>query len=422
MGRVAEHDGECVNAIVEPTRRITRQATSLARGCPVCGADRPRPLYENPMAPIDAFDFSYAVVRCGSCPMIYADRALAPDAMARYYRDLSKYDGGAPASSGDLHRARFAAGFVRRLVDADARILDVGCSTGAFLAELVGLGNRDVVGIEPSENAVATARSRYGLEVSVGDAMTHDDFERFDVVTLLAVLEHLREPAGIVRRIAASMRPEALFVVEVPDAGAFGRQQALGDVTEPFGEFSIEHINFFGDAALRRLASACGLTAVACETLECESKQYSLFAAFRKAIANEAPVDPADAHESVVRYVERSQVAMQDVDRRLYAIGASRRAIVYGAGSHTARLLGRTTMNEIDVVTIVDRNRNLVGRTMHGAQIAEPRRIASHPGLPVVASTFRARAEIAAYVSSQFANPLVPLYASASERSTEGQS
>ncbi len=383
--------------------------TSLARACPVCGESRHRVLYENRMAPIDDLDFSYAVVRCEACPMVYADRALAPDAMARYYREMSKYDGVHADDAGDVHRARFAGQFVRRLVDRDAAVLDVGCATGLFLAQMAVDGHRRLAGIEPSAEACAAARRR-GLDVVTGDATTDVGIDRFDVVTLLAVLEHLRDPAPIVERIAAAMRPGSLLVVEVPDAGAFGRQEALGVATEPFGEFSIEHINFFDDAALRRLARACGLTAVASETLTCTSKQFSLFVAFRKGAASEAPLDAASARESVAHYVAQSREAMRAVDRRLASTAAAKHVVVYGAGSHTARLLCRDAMSPLDVVGIVDRNPNLRGRRMHGVLIGEPSTIAAHPRVPVVVSTFRARRAIGDYASRQFANPVVPLY------------
>jgi SAM-dependent methyltransferase len=364
------------------------------------------------MAPIDRFEFSYTVVECQACGMVYADHALAPSAMADYYRELSKYDSLEPHGI-DLHRARVAAAFVRRVARPEARCLDVGCSTGLFLAELAAAGFARVAGIEPSPAAVAVARAHRGLDVAVGDAMTFRDYERFDVVSLFAVLEHLRDPRPFVDTMVRLLRPGALLIVEVPNADAFGRFPAPGIDSEPFGEFSIEHINFFGMTSLRALGHATGLSLVAVEAIDFETGSGSLYVAFRKDGVPSSDRTEPDTGASVRDYIAGSTAAMRDVDARLSVIAATgRRVIVYGAGSHSARLLMRPVMRDLEIAAIVDRNRNLIGKTMHGCTIDPPSAIARHAGVPVVVSTFNARGAVLEYVASQHGNPTVSLYPS----------
>jgi SAM-dependent methyltransferase len=387
-------------------------ALSTARRCPLCDADDPLLLHDNRMASIDRFPFSYPVVVCEACGMVYAGRALAPEPMGDYYRDLSKYSHG-ETSTFDRHRLRLAARFVRRVCAGRGRLLDVGCSTGAFLMEAVGEGMTDVSGIEPSPAAVAIARDRHGLDVQIGQAESFDGYRRFDIVTVLAVLEHLRDPARFLARLASQLASDAMLVFEVPDADAFGAYDDPGVVTEPFGEFSLEHINFFGVDALRRLGAEAGLTLAAFETNRLQNGGAALLVAFLKGGATDpmAKVRSTRTADSVAGYVERSARATTDIDRRLAALAArGDPVIVYGAGSHTARLLMRDAFAAIRVALIVDRNPHLAGRWMGGVRIASPDVIGDDPRLPVVISSFNASEAIVRDLRVRFSNEVVALY------------
>src|SRR5262245_35302718 len=86
---------------------------------------------------------------------------------------------------------------VRRLVlhcnsDRDCRILEIGCSAGAMMAELEADGYRHVTGIDISAEAIELCKRNGLKEVYVMDAQRPDFPDRhFDVITASDVLEHL---------------------------------------------------------------------------------------------------------------------------------------------------------------------------------------------------------------------------------------
>ncbi|MEA2173244.1 MAG: hypothetical protein QOD00_836 [Blastocatellia bacterium] len=116
-------------------------------------------------------------------------------------------------------RRRIIGSFVeeicRAMKDERARILDVGCGTGANLELLAQYG--DAEGVDISADALAFCRAR-GLEkVRLGAAETlpYEDGS-FDLVTALDVVEHLDDDVAGLREMRRVLRPGGRALLFVP--------------------------------------------------------------------------------------------------------------------------------------------------------------------------------------------------------------
>lgn len=81
------------------------------------------------------------------------------------------------------------------------RLLDVGCGSGEFLAQMRELG-WDVFGVEPDPQAARVAREQFGLTVwpgALAEASFPDGF--FDAVTLNHVIEHVADPPWLAAEV-----------------------------------------------------------------------------------------------------------------------------------------------------------------------------------------------------------------------------
>lgn len=94
-----------------------------------------------------------------------------------------------------------------------ARVLDVGCG-GGLLAEALAARGAHVTGIDPAEENLAVAREhaqRSALAIDYRcvqvEALAAEMIGQFDIVTCLEMLEHVPEPALIVRACARALRP-----------------------------------------------------------------------------------------------------------------------------------------------------------------------------------------------------------------------
>lgn len=152
-------------------------------------------------------------------------------------------------------------------VKAPGRVLDVGCGTGLFLSVARRRG-WEPFGIDESVEATDHARSHFGLSPWVGEfeAFSGEGIE-FDLITGWDVIEHSRDPVGLMEYSRKCLAPDGVVALSTPNqhsildlvAGAMYRASG-GRLTKPLEKFYIEqHFLYFTPQSLRRCLARAGL-------------------------------------------------------------------------------------------------------------------------------------------------------------------
>ncbi len=141
---------------------------------------------------------------------------MSSDALSPTVNLIQAYEGKATA-----YFTNARADFVRMLPrDPQARVLEVGCGSGATGALAIARGRAGrYVGIELMEGPARQAREVLS-EVIVGNVETLDlDWQpaEFDALILSEVLEHLVEPAVTLKRLARFVRPGGMVLASSPN-------------------------------------------------------------------------------------------------------------------------------------------------------------------------------------------------------------
>ena len=117
----------------------------------------------------------------------------------------------------------FLAEFGRHGVLSGERVLDLGCGLGARTAAVAGAGAAETVGVDNDMSQIHGARrlSRRSGVPSVSFAVqsgTRLAFaaDRFDVVLMLDVIEHLSDPGGVLAECARVLRPGGRVLIGFP--------------------------------------------------------------------------------------------------------------------------------------------------------------------------------------------------------------
>jgi SAM-dependent methyltransferase len=199
-------------------------------------------------------------VACAGCGFVFRadldDRALGEmyegDAYGKDLAELYTPD----AAVEDLRRdARVRLRYLDRFA-REGPLLDVGASTGAFVAEAAAAGF-EAWGIEPTPSYARQAREQLGVDVRDGMLEQHATAPgSLAVATLWHVLEHMREPVIPLRKLRDALAPDGVLAVEVPNArGAVARHEgrAWGSLQPAV------HICQFGPETLRLALERAGL-------------------------------------------------------------------------------------------------------------------------------------------------------------------
>ena len=97
----------------------------------------------------------------------------------------------------------------------EAKVLDIGCGTGATLEQLKGLG--EVWGIEKDKLAVDYCRQKLPkANITQGIFPEEVPAEKFDLVTILDVLEHIADDEKALQKASEILKPAGVLIVTVP--------------------------------------------------------------------------------------------------------------------------------------------------------------------------------------------------------------
>lgn len=101
---------------------------------------------------------------------------------------------------------------------SSGKLLDVGCATGLFMLEAKGNGF-DVYGVDVSDYAVKIAKSRFGRKVK-NSSIEQVSYKSgsFDVITLFDVIEHLKDPIQVLKKLGYYLKDDGIIVINTGDA------------------------------------------------------------------------------------------------------------------------------------------------------------------------------------------------------------
>jgi GT2 family glycosyltransferase/tetratricopeptide (TPR) repeat protein/2-polyprenyl-3-methyl-5-hydroxy-6-metoxy-1,4-benzoquinol methylase len=150
------------------------------------------------------------------------------------------------------------------MVPPDAReILDIGCGAGRLGRAIKHRQNARVRGIEYSPDAAQAARACLD-EVHQGDIEGMESpfaEDMFDAIVCGDVLEHLRDPVAVLRKVRSWLRPTGRLIASIPNVRHHSviRSLLAGNWTyEPAGLLDRTHLRFFTRREIEKMFFRAG--------------------------------------------------------------------------------------------------------------------------------------------------------------------
>lgn len=179
--------------------------------CYLCGANKSRSLCEIPTG---------TIVRCLECDTVYRAAVITGDEYARLYQSEATmqtpfYMANKLAVDPKIEPMPTFARGLKRLGElrAPGRLLDLGCSYGAFMV-LAERSGWNTSGVELSVSTAKFAREERQLDVFTGTVeQAVYPGGHFDVITLWDVIEHFDDPVATLAEIHRIMAPGGILFV-----------------------------------------------------------------------------------------------------------------------------------------------------------------------------------------------------------------
>lgn len=213
--------------------------------CPICAHEKHRVFFAYA---------SFCIEECKCCRFRFVDiTSSSYPSDAQYVYDEPELGNLNP---GQPHIQRRVRDILRFSNHSRGRSLDIGCGKGE-----VAIAMRDVgflsSGIDMKPHVIQQLQHAYPA-IDWKCAMTTDLVnlkDRFDVLTMYHVLEHIPDPIAALSTVKDLAEPGALIVVEVPNVGGL-KAKFLG---KRWGYYKVDHVNYFRKCDLISLGEKLGL-------------------------------------------------------------------------------------------------------------------------------------------------------------------
>lgn len=228
--------------------------------CPICASSESTRFYT-----INTGEQTYTVEKCGQCAHHYTRFAFAVDPEHLYNDEVYQVIDNRQSMYSRImdHEYGKVLNYLTKIYPSGSRLLDFGSGKGIFL-NLARRAGYNTVGVETAVKRAEFAEQKYGLTIlremyesgPIGN-------ERFDMITLFHVLEHLPQPKQLVKNlIDENLKPGGMLVLEVPNLSSLQSRLAGNE----WMHLDIpRHISHFSKKRVQALCEELGLQIVRTE-------------------------------------------------------------------------------------------------------------------------------------------------------------
>ncbi|OFY64933.1 MAG: hypothetical protein A3H98_04305 [Bacteroidetes bacterium RIFCSPLOWO2_02_FULL_36_8] len=215
--------------------------------CPLCSSSEITPFLKTSDFSITREEFE--IFTCRQCTFKFTQPQPPPEKLGSYYNS-EEYISHSDTEKGIIAKLYQ---YVRRITvkskirllnrySPKGKLLDFGAGTGFFVKNAM-VNHWSAVGIEPEEKARIIAKEKNGVTIFKPDEMDTLEKEKFQVITLWHVLEHVVNLHETIEKFHNLLKPGGWLFIAVPnhlswDSKVYERYWAAWDVPRHLWHFN----------------------------------------------------------------------------------------------------------------------------------------------------------------------------------------
>jgi len=226
--------------------------------------------------------------QCENCGFVFTNPRPAIEEIAPYYKSEDYY------SHSDKNKSIISRiynvirnvnikkklNLINKVIKKQGNLLDYGCGAGLFIKYANGQG-WVASGIEPNNDARDVTK-KLGLKVDAPDFLETITEQKFDVITLWHVLEHLHDIEKVIPKLKSILNKNGILVVAVPnidswDAKKYKKNWAAYDVPR--------HLYHFTPKTIEKLFVKFGMSIDSIHPMQFDAYYVSMLSEGKPALA-----------------------------------------------------------------------------------------------------------------------------------------
>ncbi len=144
------------------------------------------------------------------------------------------------------------------LLDVSFDILEIGCGVGSLLYLLKDYVN-SCTGLEINQDLANFAKTKLDCNIYTTAINEIPEKQKFDVIILISVLEHLEDPFQILKDLKCFLKPGGFLFIEIPNCNEALLGCLPGDEYRNFF-YHKAHLYYFTEEFFGKFLSGCGYT------------------------------------------------------------------------------------------------------------------------------------------------------------------
>lgn len=200
---------------------------------------------------------SYSINRCTNCSLISTQPIPSQKKLDAYYRNFS-FDDGFSFEKNLRIDAKRSLESLRRLGFRKGELLDIGCGAGFFMDEARKKG-WNTTGIDTAKIPVNFARKKLKLNAIQKDFNLYITKQKFDIVSLQQVIEHLSNPNELLVKMKTLLTDNGAVCISTPNINSW----LYKTLKERFNYFiPPEHLVYYSPETLKKILEKNGFEVI----------------------------------------------------------------------------------------------------------------------------------------------------------------
>jgi 2-polyprenyl-3-methyl-5-hydroxy-6-metoxy-1,4-benzoquinol methylase/rubredoxin len=241
---------------IDPQTGLFYEKYTEKRTCPVCGSKNELEIF---------FKEGGRYVKCKDCTMVYLNPVFKDFAITEYYEsNHSEQSEVVESDTDNFYVNIYNNGLddIQSVSEKISTILDVGCSSGSFL-DLAKKRDLKTYGVELNKTEYEFAKKK-GHAVH-NELLQNISFkEKFDVVTLWDVFEHLIDGEFYLNEIKKILNTNGKIFLQIPSSDSLAAK-ILREKCNMYD--GLEHVNLYGVKTIKMLAEKCNFEVLSLKTV-----------------------------------------------------------------------------------------------------------------------------------------------------------